>query len=466
MKFTKYDIQKGSLSIPKIIRDKLRDKGNIRFLPTTFVDKILNSKVIDSNKVKLIEMLSILINLEYHSSDLLKKRFGNRYSSFIRFFINNNIISDYEPEVIGDRARKYIFSKSTGVSIVVLDDFNDDIDLKYEKLDPIKDNILLESDIDVVNCLFAEWSYLYGTTNFEYKLSKRMNSVIKFKNGFRYKVISTKVGREYNSFCGLSKISREYVTYNGNKFHEVDMKNAVPYILSLIIDCEDDYRNDCSNGIFYDKLMSKILMDINFKDENYTYYKNGHNAILKYNDRDDIKIMVMKNILYGNSKNEILTKSFYNLYPLAAMSINYMKSDSENLSHPLFKAESYIILNLDLGIEYFTVHDAIYFTDISDKDYIIESINNRVKSIYPNSLPPKIGFKENTSTIYDITIDEHDGGTLFILNEIRERKPHKPHKNSNVLKIEQLKEIGYSISDVMIETGLSRKTVSKYFNKR
>lgn len=213
------------------------------------------------------------------------------------------------------------------------------------------------------NCLFNKQQSLFN-------LKCRLSAILQLSNR-RFINKGKKVDRIYNSFSNLSRISRKHLHIKGSYFKSIDIKNCQPLLLSYYIlqnggIIDDLYLNMCEEGKFYESLMDESLI----KDMNKEQYEEY---------RDNIKIETYKNILFFLNKEAEITKKFANLYPnIYYFMDNYYRHNlEETMASNLQNIEASIFNNIvaPKSIGYYTLFDAIYFTDDNDIDFIYSNIN-------------------------------------------------------------------------------------------
>jgi len=212
------------------------------------------------------------------------------------------------------------------------------------------------------------------------KLRMRLNKLFSL-NGKRTIHYGNKVNRVYTSLSNLSKISREYLHIYGTRFENLDIVNCQPLLLcyyliknDLLIDQE--YIKDCEAGVLYENFYEKI----------------GDNEIDKQK-RDKAKEHLYKSIYFDFQPAYIVHKKFAELYPQTYCSLEKITAefylDTIKLAGILQNVEAEIFNDLVPANSkyYFTLFDAVYFTDITDISQLENDIYSKFAAF---GIKPKI----------------------------------------------------------------------------
>lgn len=227
-------------------------------------------------------------------------------------------------------------------------------------------------EIDVTKAVLAEILYHQKNNTDLHELKTRVNRIFYTKKK-RFIKQGNKVNRVYHSFSNISKISRQYLNI---QFSNIDIVNCQPLLLvyhlkSNNLPIDDNYISDCEMGIFYERFIDKK------------------------NDREMVKRHLYKSIFFNFNKRINVNKKFKTLYPKTWASLEEIKLQSEQTGKTLagllqnIEAELFNNLIPKNSKHYFTLFDAIYFSDITD----LYELENYIKD-YFNKLNVKVTTKK------------------------------------------------------------------------
>lgn len=306
--------------------------------------------------------------------------------------LNKNVVITYI-DLHATKARN-IFNKikkrrnNKNKELAFLSKFFDSRKLKidFEKIyDDLKDNL----------------NFKFGGGKSILRLSKALN----FHQGIHiFKYDKEKTQRLYTSFTMLKKEDRKLVTYDGGKLVEIDVKNSIPTIFSLLLNnsINIDYKK-----LFYNNniLLKYILMFIEsskmidvseieqfqrlcLNGEIYEYLRIDFQKTIYQNYYEDIYDMMEDKYNLDTrklTKKEFISMLFANSYTFKDMEILFERKfpsiykficsikeeNYEFLSYILFSIESEIMLKM-IAKEFnrekngkaplFTIHDCICTT--------------------------------------------------------------------------------------------------------
>lgn len=201
------------------------------------------------------------------------------------------------------------------------------------------------------------------------------------------------VDRVYHSFSSLSRISRPYLNNNGKGFHDLDIKNCQPlllcyYMKSIDSPIDDNYLEICENGLFYESLMDEDNLKVLINN----YPQKGNEYDIKYKEyREEIKLECYKYIYFNFNKKKDIVKRFANLYPNTYYFLDnfYKMINDKTMASILQNIEAAIFNNIipTKSKYYFTLFDAIYFSDYEDSYSIEQEIETKFSML---GIKPKI----------------------------------------------------------------------------
>lgn len=232
--------------------------------------------------------------------------------------------------------------------------------LKTDKRYPSRfQNAIRDTKCDLKEAITDELlnSVLTGMTNRVFK--SRLAKIFDLTNN-RYIKKGKKVDRLYHSFTNLSRVSRAHLYVKKSKYHEVDVRNCQPLLLCFLLrqknmEIDLDYINDCQNGVIYEQFINDDI------------------------DRDVVKDSLYKAIYFDLKPKHEVAKVFKKLYPLTYQSLSKLHETEDTLASLLQNIEASIFNEIrpKKSKYYFTLFDAIYFTDEKDEDDIKCQINEK-----------------------------------------------------------------------------------------
>jgi len=170
-------------------------------------------------------------------------------------------------------------------------------------------------------------------------------------------------GRFYSSITNLPKVSIPFIKLYNREVVSIDLKNCQPLLLNTIID-HKDFREDCSNGQFYDELLSVFSLG----RENTT--------------REMMKLLCYKYIFFGSNplKSGKLFEALEVKYPGLISKINNIKEEY-CLAKRLQQIESDIFVDYigKIQISKLLRHDEV-LVHIENVDRIKDSLRRRLSN--------------------------------------------------------------------------------------
>lgn len=252
----------------------------------------------------------------------------------------------------------YFDSNSKSVNIKIDDNIKDlNIDKRHIY------TVTTKLKIDYTSALKAEvinWQEKGFSTS---RLRKRLNKLFQSKS-FRYFKKGYKVDRIYHSFSNISKISRNYLNI---PMCNIDLKNSQPlllvaYLISNNLPIDLSYKIDCESGEIYEKFYNTRIEDFSTDEDEL---------------RNNVKQNIYKNIFFGFNEASLYNKKFKQLYPKVWSSLKSLNDNNIELAGLLQNMEASLFnrLNPKKSKYFFTLFDAIYYSDKNDSIDILNDIN-------------------------------------------------------------------------------------------
>lgn len=321
---------------------------------------------------------------------ILKEIYGKYYNYYMDFLIENKFIyisSDYCVDV---KARTYSLYKNMLNESAPIDVFPNKFTEKKKRLSfqhpeqhsPILAEVrnFLEDDIKRISIdheSAIEWldsEKAEGNITIEQHTKSKMN-VDKIKRNDIYCKFD-KYGRMHTNFTVLKKqIRNNYITIDGVKTSEIDIKNSQPFFLANLI-LNENKEVSLSDEF---KKFKKRVIDGTFYDE----FMNTKPSVFK--SRPDVKKFVYKVLFGKNRENCELNNIFKEEYPsIYGFIVDFKTSNNsyKSLSYKLQRMESDFIYNdviaimksFNMDIPMFTIHDSIVCKE-TDMEYVKETFD-------------------------------------------------------------------------------------------
>lgn len=357
--------------LPKILED-LSKNPNFEYkgkrLKSSYVIDILHNLILKyyfkkENKFPLYSMI-------------LRDKYGQYYNYYMNFLLEKKIIHLEKNHRKGKSSK--IYSINTEILKSEIGRF-----INSDKVIVKKYNSKLESSaseeskspisIDVRNKIIRD---LYdfkidydGAMNFIEKtildpdsVNRNLYSVQSIKNGNLFFHFD-KFGRFHTNFTILkSEIRKNFLTIDGSRTYEIDIKNSQPLFLSKLIKIVN------TKWVKNDEL--ELFSSLVENGEFYGYLSNK----LNLTGKEESKKLVYKVFFGQNRKGSIDDEKFISLFPTIHNFIKLYKrenSDYRSLSHHLQRMESDLIFNKIIrrlmisnpDVKILTIHDSMIVSE-------------------------------------------------------------------------------------------------------
>ena len=294
----------------------------------------------------------------------------NEYKKYLKILDDLNVLYNIpydtgEMYEIGIKSKQYRVHKQYLNDDICLVIFNDRKEIIYNIENIVSNkkmiNTIKKFDIDLIDAIKEEIKFKQNNDS----LRSRLNSIF-YIHHKRYLKKGNKVDRIYHSLTNLSSISRNFIHVNGIKFHNLDVKNCQPLLLCYYLIKNDmmfdlNYKEMCENGLLYE-----------------CFFEASNDKIIHKQRRDNVKVGLYKYIFFSFRKTKINLK-FKELFPKTYESLEHISKYKETLASRLQNVESEIF-NSIIPIKskyYFSLFDAIYYSDIDDYEFIYKSIKDK-----------------------------------------------------------------------------------------
>jgi hypothetical protein len=302
-------------------------------------------------------------NGEYNSCYYKKL---NPKNNKIEYFSNGRFYKDFSqvPTPIPTKYKLHRdYSDATELAIVILEEKKKEVPIfncEIEKLNAKYQNTIKGLNLNVLSAINAEvenWK-IKQLSNFALRI--RISKILSTSKG-RYIKKGKKVNRIYHSFVNISRVAREHLD---KKFYSLDIVNCQPLMLVAYLkennmSVDLSYQKDCEIGKFYE----------NFYDLN--------DLIILDDKRSKVKSSIYQNIFFGFYKKSRYNKIFKELYPKTWDSLCAISKTKISLASRLQNMEASLFNNLfpKYSKYYYTLFDAIYYTNKTDTKQLTKEIN-------------------------------------------------------------------------------------------
>lgn len=167
--------------------------------------------------------------------------------------------------------------------------------------------------------------------------------------------------RLYHKITMLSRVTRKFLRDSkGRAYHCLDVVNCQPLLLCAVLKqygypCDLSYIEVCQDGVFYEQF--------------------NHFGF----DRDEVKRKIYRTVLFSQKSYEAFNKAFRTLYPTTYYSLIKLTEQSEYSVAALLQQAESAIFNMIRGYKddksnFFTLFDAVYFSDKLDYNHFFNQI--------------------------------------------------------------------------------------------
>jgi hypothetical protein len=261
------------------------------------------------------------------------------------------------------------YIEDNDLAIVILEEnTKKDIEFKCElTLDNKFKDTIKKCDLNIPNAVLAEIDYC-STNNYSLNvLRKRVSRILGTLNN-RYIKKGRKVDRIYHSFSNISRVTRKHFK---SHFYEIDIVNSQPlFLVAYLKDnkkgCDNSYQNDCENGSFYERFYDLSEEEEDIEDK-----------------RKEVKQSLYQNIFFGFNKRSRYNKLFRELYTETWASLEEISHTDISLASRLQNMEAKLFNKLrpKYSTYYYTLFDAVYFTNSADKILLEREIDKFFKKL-------------------------------------------------------------------------------------
>lgn len=298
----------------------------------------IDSKSLHYNK--LIDLLKD-VNLISVNEKFSQGNFSQSYrveSEFINTDFQEVEI-DFEKIFANLKNKSYWLKKYTNLNKQIKEAYEVKIDLSDYIL-WLKENNGLELK-PVINNGILERRFLTNERIYDY-----INDALKLNFDNIWIKLSNE-GRFYNTLTNLSYTSIPFMKLKRRGLKEIDIVNCQPLLLSKLVNNEE-YKSDCENGIFYDRMAKELNMT-----------------------RNEFKVLSYKYIFFSNKKLKSgkIYEAMEKIYGGLIEQINELR-DKIEISKEMQKIESDIFVNKISSLDFKMMlrHDAVY---VYEEDYDI-----------------------------------------------------------------------------------------------
>lgn len=352
-----------------------------------------------------------LINI--HTNILIEKFSIHTYVAYMELLNELNIVRAVPYDIINEKTgkqqyykfeangkgltKRYKLTDSYKKEDLCLVIFNDKKEIEYDingRFNTKYVKTIKNIEIDLKAAIRDE--YKNKTSNNSLRI--RLNTLFNLYNK-RFIKKGDNVDRIYHSLSNVSKISRKHLHIKEQKFNDIDIISCQPLLLcyllrSLNMELDSNYLLDCESGNLYENFIieGEQYIDViyDFKDGKIISKRNqvikiGYNLTKEeYSEiRQEIKRLLYKNIFFDFKSKSDISLKFKELYPITFESLEELDKSEEKMAYRLQNLEASIFNDLvpTKSKYYFTLFDAIYFTDLDDTGQLLIELTNKFQKM-------------------------------------------------------------------------------------
>ncbi len=387
-----------------LFKDK---KEIIQFVTKNVLTLISNREIINhcDKRLKTSFILDIIHTLllkyfinhdnEFNlSSTILRKKYGNDYSFYIKYLLDTKIIILSSEYYVGSKTRTYALSEDTLKSDVtkisntdkkLISDWKKTFLEKTffnSKSNFIDDNIKQK----LINDLFSisidvDKAKLYLDSSNSESYNRNLYSILSINNNDLFYSFDD-YGRLHTNFTILKgDIRKNCLKIDSLDIYELDIKNSQPLFLSILLSNNINLIKDKEEYYFFRKSVINGTLYSYFMDESGLQTKR------------EVKELIYK-VLFGKNKADNENKLFKSLFPnIWSFIVLYKKQNGDYrcLAYLLQRNESNLLFNDIIKniilkyphIKLFTIHDSICYPQIYRKE-VEEVFYAQINKIFQN----------------------------------------------------------------------------------
>lgn len=302
-------------------------------------------------------------------ADKIRKKFtSSTYTAYLRILSELKIMSrvPYEDGKYYEQKKKcckyYLYPsyKNDNPGMVVIPQPSKHL-LVCDKKYPVKfERAVRLTECDYPGAIAAEYAHYVNTGMDNNKLRVRLSRLFALRGERKIKK-GRNVDRVYCSFSNLSKVSRAYLHIDNNKYHCLDIRNCQPLLLCYLLrhlglSVDDRYVDDCENARIYEQFFNDDLKD-----------------------KEAVKEPLYSSVYFAFKPNRDIAIRFKELYPLTYNSIEILHREDATVASRLQNLEASLFSAVlpKKSKYYFTLFDAIYFTDATEREELKEQLIER-----------------------------------------------------------------------------------------
>ena len=318
-------------------------------------------------------------------SMILREKYGQYYNYYINFLLEKGIIQLEKKHRKGKSSKIYSINREilkseigrfTNSDKVIIKKYNSK--LESSASDTSKSPIEIEVRNKIIRDLYdfkidydGAMGFIEENISDKDSVNRNLYSVESIKNGNLFFHFD-KFGRFHTNFTILkSEIRKNFLTIDGSRTCEIDIKNSQPLFLSKLINIVN------TKWVKSDEL--ELFSSLVENGEFYGYLSNN----LNLTGKEESKKLVYKVFFGQNRKGSIDDEKFISLFPTIHNFIKLYKrenSDYRSLSHHLQRMESDLIFNKIIkrlmisnpDLKILTIHDSMIVSE--DNKEIVNQI--------------------------------------------------------------------------------------------
>lgn len=182
-------------------------------------------------------------------------------------------------------------------------------------------------------------------------------------------VVDKTAGRVHNNITNLPKIFRPFLSFNGQKLIEIDLRNSQPLLFNILISRYLLRFTDYTGNILPYVPQDSDLRFYRLLTENGKFYEYMMDKTCIFEERELFKVRLFSKVFYGKENQSVEQNLFKELFPTVWEIVSYYKKvNYKNLAIELQRVEADIMINTvvlkiaEKKILALTIHDSILTT--------------------------------------------------------------------------------------------------------